>query len=194
MRHLLLVLTLLCACHDDPPVIYPTTAKLDENKLPLGPGDKLNLVVYYGSHSLNAQYVLDGSGRISVQFIGDVNAGGKTVMGIQEEIQNRLADGYLNNPIVSLTVVELNSLTLTVSGMVLKSGNIKFTPGMTITEVIAQSGGFSPMARRNMVKVVRQVDGAKHTYKLPVEKISEGERPNFPMMPGDEVFVPERPW
>jgi hypothetical protein len=24
--------------------------------------------------------------------------------------------------------------------------------------------------------------------------IAEGKRPNFPMMPGDEVFVPERPW
>ena len=28
----------------------------------------------------------------------------------------------------------------------------------------------------------------------PVEKIAEGERPNFPMLPGDEVFVPERAW
>ena len=24
--------------------------------------------------------------------------------------------------------------------------------------------------------------------------IAEGKRPNFPMMPGDEVFVPERAW
>ena len=24
--------------------------------------------------------------------------------------------------------------------------------------------------------------------------IAEGQRPNFPMMPGDAVFVPERPW
>jgi hypothetical protein len=24
--------------------------------------------------------------------------------------------------------------------------------------------------------------------------IAEGKRPNFPMAPGDEVFVPERPW
>jgi hypothetical protein len=45
-----------------------------------------------------------------------------------------------------------------------------------------------------MVKVTRTQNGAKQTYKLPVEMMSEGERPNFPMMPGDEVFVPERPW
>jgi len=45
-----------------------------------------------------------------------------------------------------------------------------------------------------MVKVTRQVSGKIEIYKLPVEMIAEGSRPNFPMMPGDEVFVPERPW
>jgi len=194
MRHFLLLLALLSACRDDPPVVYPTIASIDQSRLPLGPNDKLNLVVYYGSHSINAQYVLDASGQMSVQFIGSVSAGGKTVEEVRSDIQKRLGDGYLNNPIVSLTVIELNSLTLTVSGMVLKSGNIRFIPGITITEVIAQSGGFSPMARKNMVKVTRDVDGVKQTYKLPVEKIAEGDRPNFQMMPGDAVFVPERPW
>lgn len=196
MRHLLICFALLGqAClHDDPPVVYPTIAQVDESRLPLGPSDKLNLVVYYGSHSITAQYVLDGTGEISVQFIGTVHAGGKTVEEVRKEIETRLADGYLNKPIVSLTVIELNSLTLSVSGMVLKTGNIKFTPGITITEVIAQSGGFSPMARKNMVKVTRKVDGVTQTYQLPVEKIAEGERPNFQMMPGDVVFVPERAW
>jgi polysaccharide export outer membrane protein len=181
-------------CHDDPPVIYPTTAPLDVNKLALGPGDKLNLTVFYGSHSIQASYTLDNSGQISVQFIGSVSANGKTLEQVRDDIKARLADGYLNDPIVSLTIAEINSLTLSVSGMVSKTGSVKFTPGITITEVIAQSGGFTPLARKNMVKVTRQRSGVKETYKLPVEKIAEGERPNFPMLPGDEVFVPERPW
>jgi protein involved in polysaccharide export with SLBB domain len=71
---------------------------------------------------------------------------------------------------------------------------VRFTPGITITEVIAQSGGFTPMARKNMVRVIRTLNGTKETYKLPVEMMAEGERPNFPMLPGDQVFVPERPW
>jgi protein involved in polysaccharide export with SLBB domain len=77
-----------------------------------------------------------------------------------------------------------------VIGQVVKNGSVKFTPGMTITEIIAQSGGFTPLARKNMVKVSR----GKAVYKIPVEMIAEGKRPNFPMMPGDEVFVPERAW
>ena len=43
---------------------------------------------------------------------------------------------------------------------------------------------------RGTAKVTR----GKETYKIPVEMIADGRRPNFPMMPGDEVFVPERPW
>jgi protein involved in polysaccharide export with SLBB domain len=81
-----------------------------------------------------------------------------------------------------------------VFGQVGTNGSVKFTPGLTITEVIAKSGGFTPLARKNMVKVTRLLNGKKQTYKIPVELIAAGERPNFPMMPGDEVFVPERPW
>jgi protein involved in polysaccharide export with SLBB domain len=87
-------------------------------------------------------------------------------------------------------VAEINSLRCTVSGQVIRNGDIKFTPGMTIVEAIAQSGGFTPLARKNMVKVIR---GAE-TYKIPVELIAEGKRPNFPVMPGDRIFVPERAW
>lgn len=197
MRYVFLLIVFLASLgclRDDPPPNYPTVVQMDQSRLPLGPSDKLKLVVFYGSNSINAEYVLDASGMMSVQFIGSVQAGGKTVEEVRAEIERRLADGYLNNPIVSLSIVELNSLTLSVSGMVLKTGNIRYTPGMMITEVIAQSGGFSPMARKNLVKVTRVQDGVKHTFKLPVEKIAEGERPNFPMLPGDEVFVPERPW
>lgn len=181
-------------CRDNPPVIYPTSAPIDETQLALGPADKLQLVVWYGSRELKAQYAIDAAGSIEVQFIGSVAASGKTVREVQDDIQKRLADGYLRDPIVSLTVLEINSQKLSVLGQVARSGPVKFTPGMTITEAIASSGGFSPMARKNMVRVTRLVGKKKEIYKIPVEMIAEGSRPNFPVMPGDEVFVPERPW
>lgn len=189
-----MIFVVFTGCGDNPPVVYPTVAPFDETRLALGPGDKLALTVYYGSKQITADYVLDGSGQMEVQYIGSVSAGGKSLREVQEEIQTRLADGYLQSPVVSLTIVEINSLKCLVMGQVAKSGLVKFTPGMTITEAIAQSGGFQPLARKNMVRVTRMREGKKETYKIPVELIAEGKRPNFPMMPGDEVFVPERPW
>jgi protein involved in polysaccharide export with SLBB domain len=195
MRALIVYLVLFAVgCGDNPPVVYPTVAPFDATQLALGPGDKLQLTIFYGAKEQKATYSLDGSGQMEVQFIGTVTAGGKTTNLVQKEIQDRLADGFLVNPVVSLTVVEINSLKCSVFGQVARSGSVKFTPGMTITEAIAQSGGFSPLARKNMVKVTRQIEGKKETYKIPVELIAEGRRPNFPMMPGDEVFVPERAW
>ena len=178
--------------HDDPPVTYPTVVKMDESTLVLGHGDKLSLTVYYGAKSFTAPYTLDSSGLMEVQYIGSVVAVGKTLSTLRDEIKSRLADGYINEPIVALTIIELNSLTVSVSGMVARTGALKFTPGMSIVDVVALSGGFTPMARKNMVKVVRIAGNEHVTYKLPVEKMSAGERPIFPMLPGDEVFVPER--
>jgi polysaccharide export outer membrane protein len=190
----LAAILVLGACGDNPPVVYPTTAPFDETKLALGPGDKLELTIFYGKEASKSTYSLDSSGRMEVRFIGAIEASGKTVSAVQQEIQTRLADGYLRDPVVSLIVVEINSLKCSVFGQVSQNGNVKFTPGMTITEAIARSGGFTPLARKNLVKVTRVQKGKKEIYKIPVEMIAAGERPNFPMMPGDEVFVPERPW
>lgn len=194
MRLLALVCMALLACADNPPAVYPTVAPFDDTKALLGPGDKLELTIFYGSKESKAPYTLDGSGQMEVQFIGNVAAGGKTVREVQKEIQERLADGYLKDPVVAISIIETNSLHCSVLGQVAHSGSIRFTKGMTITEAIAQSGGFSPMARKNMVRVTREIDGKAEIYKIPVEMIAEGTRPNFQMMPGDQVFVPERPW
>ena len=194
LSFLLVVSTFAAGCRDNPPAVYPVTAPFDEAKVPLGPGDKIELVIYQGSREQKAAYTLDASGDIEVQYIGTVNAAGKTVRTVREEIQARLADGYLLDPVVSVSVVEINSQKLSVFGQVGRSGSVKCTPGLTITEAIAQSGGFAPLARKNMVRVTRQVSGKMEVYKIPVEMIAEGARANFAMMPGDEVFVPERAW
>lgn len=195
MRALVFVIVAMAAaCRDNPPVVYPTVAPFDETSLALGSGDKVELTIFFGAEEAKAAYTLDASGQIEVRFIGSVIAGGKTPRAVQEEVRARLADGYLRDPVVSLSVLEINSLKCSVFGQVAKSGSVKFTPGMTITEAIAMSGGFTPLARKNLVKVTRIREGKKEIYKVPVELIAVGDRPNFPMMPGDEVFVPERPW
>lgn len=188
-----LVCVALTACGDNPPVVYPTAPPtLNESQLTMGPGDKLELVIYFGQNESKATYTLDSTGEIAVRYIGTVTAAGKTAAQLKDEIQTKLADGYLKDPIVSITVSEINSRRLSVLGQVGRTGNIKYTPGMTITDAIAQSGGFTPMARKNLVRVTRMVDGKSVTWELPAEMIGKGERPTFWVMPGDIVFVPER--
>lgn len=182
------------ACGDPPPSSYPTgtTVLPASAEAPLGPGDVFELRIYYGSNELKSAHRLNASGKISVQFIGAVDAAGRRVAELESEIQSRLADGYLRQPVVSITLMEANSQRITVYGQVEKASTIPFVPGMTIVEAIAQTGGFRAMARKNAVQVTRVVQGKKVSFTVPVDSIGEGKRPNFPMEPGDTVFVPER--
>jgi len=193
---LLLILTALVACGDIPPANYPTTPPDAENDTtpPLGVGDVFDVVLYNGGAQNKATFRLDTVGRISVQYIGDVVALGKRPNELKDEIQKRLADGYLVDPIVAVNVTEVNSLSVSLPGEVDKRGRIKFTPAMTVVDAIALSGGFTPMAKKNHVKVIRVVEGKELTYKIPVGGIQDGVRPNFYLAAGDRIFVPERLW
>ena len=179
-------------CSDPPAAKYPTAGVLPSVEAPLGSGDVFELRIYYGNNELKSTHRLNASGAISVQFIGTVDAAGKLVADVEKDIQARLSDGYLRDPVVSITLLEANSQRVTIYGQVQKAGTIPYATGMTIVEAIAQAGGFSAMAKKNEVQVTRVSGGKKVNFAVPVEAIGEGERPNFAMMPGDVVFVPER--
>jgi polysaccharide biosynthesis/export protein len=186
------MLLAVAACGEPPPANYPTAAPVQAVEAPLGPGDVFDLRIYYGSNELKSAHRLNASGRISVQFIGSVDAAGKRISELEADIQARLADGYLREPVVSITLMEANSQRVTIYGQIDKAGTIPYVTGMTIVEAIAQSGGFKAMAKKNEVQVTRVVEGKKVTFTVPVDAIGAGQRPNFSMEPGDVVFVPER--
>ncbi|MGE0550278.1 MAG: polysaccharide biosynthesis/export family protein [Kofleriaceae bacterium] len=195
MRLIILLVVLVSACGDVPPANYPTAPPpQDETLAPLGIGDVVEITIYNGAKETKAVFRLDPTGKISVQYIGDVVVLDKKPNELKEEIRSRLADGYLVDPIVSVIVTEVNSLSLSVSGEVGKDGKIKFTPGMTIVDAIALSGGFTPMAKKNHVKVIRTIKGKDVTFRIPVDAIQDGSRPNFYVAAGDRIYVPERLW
>jgi polysaccharide export outer membrane protein len=193
MRSLVLVALVSAACSGPPPVAYPSNAGvLDEVEAPLGPGDAFDLTIYYGSNEHKSSYRLTPTGKIAVQFVGDVTATGKTVQELQDEIRAKLADGYLRDPVVNISLTESNSTKVSVFGQVQRAGTIHYQAGMSIVDAIAQSGGFTPMAKKNEVQVTRVEKGHKVTYSVPVQAIGEGDRPNFEINAGDVIFVPER--
>jgi protein involved in polysaccharide export with SLBB domain len=192
LRPATVLLVLSLACGDPPAAQYPTATETEQVEAPLGAGDVFELHVYYGNNELKATYHLGHAGAISVQYIGKVEAAGRRASDLEEHIRARLADGYLVEPIVSITLVEAASKRVSVFGQVQKAGTIPFIEGMTIVDAIAQSGGFTGMAKKNAVQVTRILDGKKVSFTLPVELIGEGKRPNFEVLAGDVIFVPER--
>lgn len=183
----------VAGCGDPPPSKYPAQQVHVEDTT-LGPGDVFDVRVFYGSKELSATYRVSADGTIQFPYIGEVVAAGKSPAAVEQEIQQRLADGYLKDPIVSVFVKEVNSKKVSVFGQVRQAGTFPYTDGMTVVEAISRAGGFTPMARKNAVLVTRKQGGGEERFTVPVESIAEGKAPTFFVRPGDVVFVPERPY
>ena len=189
-----IALTLLTAvaCGDPPPSEYPTQ-EIHEEDATLGAGDTFEVRVYR-QEDMSGIYEVSSEGTISFPLIGVVEVGGKTPAQVERELHERLADGYLKDPSVSVLVKEAKSKTITVLGEVDKPITLPFADGMRVTDVIAKAGGFTAMAQKNAVVVTRTIDGKKTRYTVPAGDIKAGKAKNFFIRPGDVVDVPRRTW
>lgn len=180
------------ACSDPPPSEYPTQQAYVEDTT-LGPTDIFEVRVFR-QKDMSDVYSVSAEGTISFPLIGLVEVAGKTPAEVESELRNRLADGYLKNPQVSVLVKEYRSKKVSVMGQVQHPGTQPFSDGMNIIEAIANAGGFTNMARKNAVTVTRIVNKKETTYTVPVSAISAGKAKNFLIRPGDVVHVPRRVW
>jgi polysaccharide export outer membrane protein len=196
---LLFVIAASPACglfRDPPPSEYPTQEVYAEDTT-LGPRDVFEVRVFR-HEEMSGDYSVSEDGTINFPEIGVVAVAGRTPAEVEKDIQGRLADGYLVNPSVSVLVKEYKSKTVSVLGQVRKPTTISYAAGMSIVDAISQAGGFTPMARKNAVKVTRPdkkasgEKGASTSFTVPVESIASGRAKQFFLRPGDTIFVPER--
>lgn len=196
-RILIVLVVLLTACGDPPPSNYPTQALYLEDTR-LGPEDELEITVYLGGGSQKVEdiskvYPVSVDGSLSFPMIGTVLAVGRSPSEVEKDIHDRLADGYIVNPNVTVQVKQYKSKKISVFGEVRKAGTLTWRPSMTINEAISEALGFTSMAKENAVVVTRR--GAADTvekFTVPVQKIANSVAPPFYMRPGDSVYVPRR--
>lgn len=161
---------------DNPKAAAPATP----SEYTLGPGDKLRITVH-DSPDLTGEFLVSGSGFVSMPLIGDVKAGGLTVRELADAIKNKLEPDYLKNPRVSIEV--LNFRPFDIIGEVNKPGSYPYRPGMTILNAVAMAGGFTYRANKDEMYIKRAADTDGH---------EEEATPETQVMPGDVVRVKER--
>jgi polysaccharide export outer membrane protein len=105
----------------------------------LAPGDRVILTVV-GQPELSGEMSVDGSGNIVLPFIGPIQIEDLTVIASQQLIRDRLADGFLKEPVVSLRISEPRPLY--VLGDVRAPGAYPFRYGSTVQSAVALAGGF----------------------------------------------------
>jgi polysaccharide export outer membrane protein len=118
----------------------------------LGPGDKLNLVVF-GQQDLSGEFDVDGTGNLSLPLIGVIKAGGLTLNELREKIRTTLDKEYIVDPRISLDVV--NYRPFFILGEVNRPGRYDYVNGLTVRQAVAIAGGFTRRGRESDIVLVR---------------------------------------
>jgi len=186
-------MTLVIGCSplsDGDYIKIPVDTKSLRNSVTLGPGDVFQVRVY-GEKDLSGEFRVSLEGTIHFALLGQMEVLNLSPSEVATLLQDRLRDGYLRDPYVTVTIKEYNSKKVFVLGQVSKPGTFPFDRDMNIIQAITLAGGFTQTARKNSVIVTRAEEGEETRLRVPVDKISEGLAPNFSLHPGDIVFVPE---
>lgn len=156
----------------------------------LGPGDLVEIRVFE-EKELSDVWRLSSEGLIDYPLCGKISLLGLDQTAAAEKIRKCLEAGFIKRPQVSVVVREYNSKKIFVIGEVNKPGTFPFEDNMTIIQAVTLAGGFTKLAAQNSTSVTRIVDGQEKKIRVPVQEIGTGREKNFPLLPGDIVFVPE---
>src|SRR5215831_6704177 len=153
---------------NSPSATVPKTAEeaakqTDEAEYRIGPQDVLQIDVWK-EPEITRTIPVRPDGKISLPLLNDVQAAGLTAMQLATNIRDGLTK-YLNNPQVTVTVTQINSRRVFVTGEVAKAGALPLLPGMTVLQALASSGGFTQFAKEKGIYILRSENGKQ--VKLP---------------------------
>jgi polysaccharide export outer membrane protein len=163
-----------------PAASYATVTPVPDPGYTLDAGDKLRVVVF-GQDGLTNTYIVGADGSVNMPLIGNVSARGTTTPQLASTITERLKQGYVREPHVSVEI-EANR-PFFILGEVTTPGQYPYVANMTTETAVAIAGGFSPRADKRKVQLSRTAQG----------QLIKGDVPlSYPVRPGDTIMVKER--
>ncbi len=165
----LISLLLLCAVQAQP----QATQGLQGYKF--GPGDSIKISVYL-EPDLSVTAEISQQGFIDMPLLGSIRLTGHTQQSAKEYLEQRLKDGYLVAPSVSITVDSYRPFFI--YGEVRNPGSYAYQPDITLEQAIALSGGLLDRASRSAWQIQRGAD--KATFKASSDTI---------ILPGDVIKI-----
>jgi polysaccharide export outer membrane protein len=161
---------------------------MDASRYIIGPEDSLQVTVWK-EPSLSGNFPVRPDGMISLVLVGDLPAAGLTPMALSNDITQRLKK-YIQDPVVTVSVLGVNSQRIFMVGEVNKVGPVMLTPGMTPLQAIVSAGGLSQFANSKRIYILRTVAGKQQKYLFNYKAALKGENPGMTLLPGDTIVVP----
>jgi len=146
----------------------------------LDSGDRLRIVVF-GQEGISNSYIVDAGGNVNLPLVGVVPARGYTTQQLTQIISDKLKQGYVREPHVSVEVEAYRPFFIL--GEVTSPGQYPYVANMTAETAVAIAGGFAPRAYKKTVKLTRNAPGQQFNADVPL---------STPVRPGDTIVVKER--
>jgi len=132
-------------------------------------------------------YLVDLEGNISFPVVGKVHVAGLTIFQIQDKLQG-LSNEYLEQTSVRVRLVNFR---FTVLGEVTQEGTtITYNNRVTLLEAIGLSGGFSDLADKSKVKLIRSNAGTVEVSYIDLLDESFINSPYYLINQNDILIVP----
>ncbi len=188
-----------------PPIVYPeeekeallkkqaqTEIRADNNQYVIGPEDVLYIHTWK-EEALSRTVPVRMDGKISMPLIDEIQAAGLTPLQLKEVLIEKFKR-FIDNPNISVIVIEANSYKVYVSGLVKAPGvyKIKSENETTLLQIIPMAGGLMNPDQKKIL-IIRKENGKEKRITVNYKKIVQGQEPisNCVLKPGDTVIVPE---
>lgn len=170
-----------------------TPAPSSDSQYIIGPGDMLQIFVWRNPE-LSATIPVLPDGKISMPLVDNMQAVGKTPSKLAQDIESVLGE-FVRSPRVNVIVTQPVSRfsQVKVVGQVQKPQSLAFREGMTVLDVVLETGGLTPFAAGNRAKLIRNKEGKETEFKLKLaDLLNKGDmRQNLAVLPGDVLVIPE---
>jgi polysaccharide biosynthesis/export protein len=190
------LITAACADYTEVPPV-PSLSAAPEIYLPdqpksyvIAPGDNAVINSYYHPE-LKQTVTIQPDGKVSLLLVGEVTAAGKTAPQLASEL-TRAYGKYLNDAKLTVTLTSTADQAIYVGGEVTKPTVLSIKGELTVTQAIAEAGGFVPTSNREQVLILRQTpDGHYRTMQANPDLILRNEADEIYLRRHDVVFVPK---
>ncbi len=162
--------------------------------------DRVRVAVYQ-EEDLTTLARIDARGMVNLPLIQEIQIGGMTIVEAQEAIQNAFREGrFLRAPQVTVSVEEYAPREVSISGQIRNPGRFPLPneSTYTIVELVTKAGGITDIGKGTAVTITRFLaDGTKKVFSVNVDALIKGSKDaraedNVLLLPGDNVYVPER--
>jgi len=157
----------------------------------IGPKDLIEITVF-GVPDLSRRERVAETGRITLPPLGEIQVDGLTKAELEKKLTQLLSEKLLQNPQVTVTILEYQSKRVFVLGAIRNPGPYELQGRQTVLHVIAEAGGLTPEAGNEIIVTRRLDEGTTKSLKISVEDLilKGNDSLNIPLQPDDIINIP----